>query len=150
VFGGGTADATATGSRLAFLRWSAKPVVIEIQTTDANGGTPETLVGGGLNAAPPTPFPLSSLSWSGDGSLIAFTGQPGGVTQSLRADKPEIFVAPVDGGDPRAVPGTAGGQFPVLAPDGRSWRSSGYVDPTPRRALQVGSTGGPTRGPQSG
>jgi Tol biopolymer transport system component len=114
----GNAQAAEAGPQLAFLRWGGRPPVLEVQTSDGGGGTAERLVGGGVHGQPPIPHPFSPISWSGDGSLVAFGGLTGKV--SLGPGGGKIFVVPADGGKPRPVSGTVGGQFPVFAPDGRS------------------------------
>lgn len=114
----GNAKAAGAGPRLALLRWTIRPAAVAVQTTDDTGGAAELLVDGNRQA--PIPFPLSSLSWSGDGSLLAFTGLSGSGHSDLESSGSGIFVISADGGKARAVTGTSGGQFPVLSPDGHS------------------------------
>jgi Tol biopolymer transport system component len=61
------------------------------------------------------PSPFYSPAWSGDGSLIAFSGYPGG-----EGAKPRIFVANGDGSGVRPLSGTARGTNPVFSPDGHT------------------------------
>ena len=57
------------------------------------------------------PKPLSGVSWSADGSRIAFA--------SLRGKGSGIYIARANGTGLRLVRGTKGGSNPVLSPDGR-------------------------------
>jgi Tol biopolymer transport system component len=111
------AAAATVGPRLAYVQFGQK--TIELRTSDADGGVGERIAGGGLHARL-LPFPLSSVSWSPDGTLIAFVGVDPAADRSSRSGRTNIFVAPVDGGPAKRVPGTAEGEFPVFSPDGRS------------------------------
>lgn len=57
------------------------------------------------------PKPLSGLSWSPDGSRLAFTGAKG--------NRSGIYTIRADGSGLRFLPGTKGGTSPVFSPDGR-------------------------------
>lgn len=113
--------AVPDGPRLAFLRVSYKAKAIELLTTDATGMAPELVVGGKDKMVPfPLPYPTSSIAWAPDGSALAFSGvtRPDGTLSAI--ERLEIFVVPSSGGLPRAVPGTTGALFPVMAPDGHT------------------------------
>lgn len=112
---GAQGDAPA-GPRLAFVRFGVKPTALEVITSDSAGLQPQTVAGGSRRARP-LPSPFDGPSWSPDGSLIAFSALPGGLSRG-RATK--IFVAGADGTGLREVPGTANGIGPVFAPDGHT------------------------------
>lgn len=135
---GFSAATVPDGPRLAFVQWSSKPAVIELRTSDAGGLESERIAGGGRRAGP-WPFPLSSIAWSPDGNLVAFSGftldQP---HRSPGSNPLGIFVVSGDGGALRAVPGTAGGMFPVFASDSRT---IAFVRIRGRNSSWVTSTG---------
>jgi Tol biopolymer transport system component len=111
------ASAVATdGPGLAFLHLGTRPAVLEVVSSDAAGGAPVRIAGGGKGVRP-LPYPLSSLSWAADGSAVAFAGITS-LRGGLRAESRAIFLAPLDGGRPVELPGTAGGLSPVFSPDG--------------------------------
>jgi Tol biopolymer transport system component len=112
-----SAVAAPDGPRLAFIQFAPKR--IELRTSDAVGGAGESIAGGGLNSRP-VPFPLGSISWSPDGTSTAFVGVDPDANGPQQSSRLNLFVASADGGVARKVPGTAGGEFPVFAPDGRS------------------------------
>lgn len=100
------ADASAgvpPGPRLAVLRYVADRT--ELLTVDANGGQLRRIPG--VREQP---------SWSADGNTIAFAKSSG--RKSHR--RIDIYLANVDGSDPRRIPGTRGGFDPVLSPDGHT------------------------------
>lgn len=105
-----------SGPRLAYIHLGVKPGVLEIDTSDPGGGAVERIAGGGKRDLP-LPFLDSQLSWAPDGSMVAYAGTatPG---HALRPEGRAIFLVPADGGQSSQVPGTAGGLFPVLSPDG--------------------------------
>jgi Tol biopolymer transport system component len=120
AFAAPSAGATAPeGPRLAYLRFSLRPAGLEIRTSGPDGKTTEVIAGGGKQVRP-LPFPFSPISWSPDGSQVAFGALTALGGHVIGPGEQAIFLAPADGGKPRAVPGTVGGQFPVFAPNGGS------------------------------
>jgi Tol biopolymer transport system component len=103
------------GPRLAFVRFAFKPLALEVVTSDPAGIQRQTVAGGSRRAGI-LPVPLEAASWSPDGSLIAFSAFPGGIS----SNRSKIFVVGADGSGLREVPGTSGGADPVFAPDGHS------------------------------
>lgn len=104
------------GPRLAYLHLGTKPAVLEIALSDAAGGAPERIAGRGKRDLP-LPYPFSSVSWAANGSAVAFAGITS-LRGGLRPESRAIFLAPLNGGKPVEVPGTAGGLDPVASPDG--------------------------------
>jgi Tol biopolymer transport system component len=100
------------GPRLA-LQWLSSSKM-ELRTVDATGGTPLRIAGGDEGDGP-FPAPFSAPSWSADGSLIAFAGS-GSV--DLRSNA--VYLVNADGTGLHRVPGTPGGLYPVLSPDGHT------------------------------
>jgi Tol biopolymer transport system component len=115
----GVASAVAPeGPRLAFVRFSERPVKLELMTSDSSGLRRQTIAGGPRRVRP-LPVLLDAPAWSPDGSQIAFAGWPRRV--SLEGDLPtRIYVVGADGSGLRAVPGTGGGYGPVFSPDGHT------------------------------
>jgi dipeptidyl aminopeptidase/acylaminoacyl peptidase len=108
------------GPRLSYIELNSKRV--EIRTSDPTGQGSIRIIGGGRSATPiPSPLALDSrLSWSADGAMLAFVGFGEPLRKQTKLDSAEVFLAFADGQQPRRVPGTVGGLFPVLAPDGQS------------------------------
>jgi Tol biopolymer transport system component len=119
AFGAASAQAVAPeGPRLAFVRFGFKPLALEVITSDSVGLQRQTIAGGSRRVRP-LPTPLDAPSWSPDGSLIAFSALPGGIS-SKGSQATKIFVVGVDGTGLREVSGTTGGIGPVFAPDGHT------------------------------
>jgi Tol biopolymer transport system component len=131
----GARASTPEGPRLAFVRFAFKPVSLEVLTSDA-AGVQRLTVAGGSKRVRPLPTPLDAPSWSPDGSQIAFSALPGGLSKGSQETK--IFVVGVDGTGLREVPGTSGGATPVFAPDGHTIAFSRSRDRT-RRTPQGGT-----------
>lgn len=108
------------GPRLAIGALGLRPPAVSLIDTDQLGGKGETLFVHGLRGFP-VASPGSGLSWSPDGSTLAFTAVVG-VRRNRFSSGPrtKIFVVPADGGKPRALPGTTNGVNPVFSPDGHS------------------------------
>ncbi|MFP5389118.1 MAG: TolB family protein, partial [Thermoleophilia bacterium] len=108
------------GPRLAIGAWGLRPPAVSLIDTDQLGGAGEALFVHGLRSFPVTE-PGTSLSWSPDGSVLAFTAAVG-VRRSRFSSGPrtKIFVVPADGGRPRPLPGTTDGLDPVFSPDGHT------------------------------
>jgi Tol biopolymer transport system component len=118
VLSAANAQATAPeGPRLAFVRFAIEPPALEVLTSDSSGLQRQTVAGGSRRARP-LPAPLDAPSWSPEGSLIAFSALPEGI--SSKGSRTEIFVVGADGSGLREVAGTAGGLDPVFAPDGHT------------------------------
>jgi Tol biopolymer transport system component len=114
ALGAGWAAAEApSGPRLALVR-SGLSGKFELITVDAAGGALRRIAGGGLKVRP-LPRPFSDLSWSADGSSVAFAGFSG---DGLR--RTDIYLVGADGSDLRKVPGTSEGFNPILSPDGHT------------------------------
>lgn len=107
---------TPEGPRLALVKLTTKPTRLELLTVDPNGGLPLRLAGGGRRARP-LPFFFSPLSWSPDGSQIAFSAF-GGRSAGDDGSAFRIFLASADGSALRPVPKARDGYGPVLSPDG--------------------------------
>ncbi|HVO54438.1 MAG TPA: hypothetical protein VMT37_08500 [Solirubrobacterales bacterium] len=107
------------GPRLAFIRLAKHPAALELQSADAVGQNTLRLVGGGSRDLP-LPYPLSGVSWSADGSMLAFAAvRPRGGHRRGRA-RPSIYVIAADGGAPTLVAGSSNAVSPVFAPDGHT------------------------------
>ena len=109
-----TGAVAAEGPRLAFVSLTKdRPGTTRLQTVDAAGSTRTVLLSGTLGGKR-GPIPLLGLSWSPDGSRLAFTAATG------RGKKGEIYVVGADGSGLRAVAGTKEGSNPVFSPDGHT------------------------------
>jgi Tol biopolymer transport system component len=87
---------------------------VAISSFAENGGSLEHLltarfVGGGF-----VPNPFGGISYSPDGSRIAFTAEAEAEVKATRA----IYTVNTDGTGLRRIPGTGGGINPVYSPDG--------------------------------
>ena len=69
----GAHAAAIEGPRLAFLRFGVKPAALEIDVAGADGAALQRIAGGGRHASP-LPSLISPISWSPDGSAVAFSG----------------------------------------------------------------------------
>lgn len=99
------------GPRLAFTALSAlSPSGITVGTVGSVSPRPLLLARGSRDGV--TPNPLGGVSWSADGSMLAFAGSKG----SRRG----IYVIRSDGTGLHFVRGTGQGANPVFSPDGRS------------------------------
>jgi Tol biopolymer transport system component len=109
------------GPRLALVEFGSRPDRLVLNTVDAGGAQPLRIAGGGKRVRP-LPLFFDGPSWSGDGSLIAFTGLGGRVegTSGFALEGTQIYVVGADGTGLRPVPGTTESVSPVLSPDGRS------------------------------
>lgn len=105
------------GPRLAFVEWLPEPPMTRLTTIAADGSGRSTLPLGGVQ-----PVPFEGPAWSADGSSLVFAGYPVDAKGELqdKEGKPRLFTVGAAGGEPRELPGTAGGSRPVLSPDGRT------------------------------
>ncbi len=119
--------AAPAGPRLALVKASAKPPQLELVTLNRNGGDPLRLAGGGWRSRPLVDY-TSSISWSADGSKLAFSG----IVRFEKGDDHEaiqkIFTVGADGRGLRAIRGTHEALGPVLSPDGRTVAFTRTVD----------------------
>lgn len=118
VFGAVVAQAEApTGARLAVVISHPYSEVETEATSFAPDGTDPFRITGGPGATGPSPVTQAQLSWSADGSRVAFLGGVRNGGSGL------VFTVAADGSDPKAVPFPRKLLItgnPVLAPDGRS------------------------------
>jgi Tol biopolymer transport system component len=80
----------------------------------SEGDAPDHLLAARLKAGGLLPNFLGGMSWSPDGSEIAFAAEARAEVASSRA----IYLMDADGSGLRRLPGTRGGADPVFAPDG--------------------------------
>lgn len=109
---------------------------------------PDRVLAARLKAGGFLPNFLAGMSWSPDGSEIAFAAEAKAETASSRA----IYTVKADGSDLRRLPGTRGGANPVFAPTGRlspsRVRSCGFRSSTRRSSRRYAGPG--TRAPPPG
>lgn len=97
------------GPRLAFTGFSTlKPRSFSVKTIGIEKSRPGTAVRGSRRGV--VPKPLSGLTWSADGSRLAFTGSKG--------NRRGIYTGRADGTGLRFIHGTNEGSNPVFSPDG--------------------------------
>ena len=110
---GGTKAAAAPvpdGPRLAFNAVTTLDrSAFTVRTVEPGSSRPLVVVRGSRRGI--APLPLDGLSWSADGSLLAFTGSEG--------TKRGIYIVRADGTHLRFLRGTRGGSHPIFSPDGR-------------------------------
>ncbi len=108
------ADAGAevpAGPRLTFVQSGGHG--FQLVSADPSGGDQRVIAGGG-DKAQPLPFPFSSLTWSADGTRVAFTG----ISEQEHHAFLDIYDAAADGSGLAKLPQTADGIYPVLSPGG--------------------------------
>lgn len=115
----GVGDAAAMvpeGPRLALSQVGPSFLGAKLITVGPTGADRRVLTGGTIKRPP---YPLGRAAWSPDGSRLAIAAMT-----RLRATRKSLpirlFELAADGGKPRPLKGTAGGSYPVFAPDGRT------------------------------
>lgn len=104
----GVADAVApAGPRLAVIKLTWSPARATLLTVGPEGGSPVRLAGGQEQSGPVDSLLLGPLSWSPDGSRVAYTGIA------------DFFLAGADGSGAHRV-NAAGAEVPIFAPDGHT------------------------------
>jgi Tol biopolymer transport system component len=105
----------------------------KIKLLGLEGTPPEVLYGNpGVGGSRPVPLFVQSLSWSGDGSTLAFEG----VLRNPRSGRFRgswIFRVGADGGGLRKIRGTDRADAPVLSPDGERLAFARERIKSPRR-----------------
>lgn len=125
--------AAPQGPRLAVIAVSGKPTRLELLTVNPNGGRPVHLAGGGPRSRPQMNF-LSPLSWSPDGTTVAFSGIVGFQKSDDHEPLLRLFTVGEDGSGLQVIRGTNGATGPVFAPDGRTLAFTRSIDrETPTR-----------------
>ena len=116
----GSATAQAPeGPRLSFVKLGPRPYPVTVMTLDQAGAQPHVLIRA-FQRTRPFPLAVEGPAWFSDGSAFAFTGLTGSLWEGSGPGGMRIFVMDAEGGPPRPVAGTEGGQAPVVSPDGRT------------------------------
>jgi len=103
------ASPTLEGSRLAFTAMvELRREAFSVRTTSAEGSQVAALVRGSRHGL--APRPKSRVSWSADGTRVAFAGS--------KRKQSGIYTIRADGTDLRFLRGTKRGDNPVFSPDG--------------------------------
>jgi dipeptidyl aminopeptidase/acylaminoacyl peptidase len=89
--------------------------------TDVASGAARDLTPGDFDS-PPTQQEGGALAFSPDGRTVAFVSNREGVDKEAWTTNNDVFLVPVDGGDPRALTkgNPAADTHPVFSPDGRT------------------------------
>jgi Tol biopolymer transport system component len=119
VAAGAASAVVPEGPRLAVVRFDAKSLRLELLTVDPSGAQKMRLAGGSPPSAPWPDF-FSPLSWSPDGSQIAFSAFVARGRREGEVLHRRIFAVGADGSNLHALPLTRGAYGPVFSPDGRS------------------------------
>lgn len=127
-----SAVSVPSGPRLAFVKWSVRPLKMDLLSTGPTGFVLRRITGG-TRYFRPVPDYYQQPSWSPDGSLIAFSGVSGHFNTEGPGRRTKIFVVGADGSGRRPLRGTDGASFPVFSPDGqtiafrreREWKKKG-------------------------
>jgi len=108
--------AAPEGPRLAYVEWKPEPPMTRLVTLAPDGTGRRVLPLAGVQ-----PVQFEGPVWSADGGTLFFAGYRVDSEGTPRENgRPRIFAVGAEGGEPRAVSGTAGGSHPVLSPDGSS------------------------------
>lgn len=113
LFAVAAAAEAPVGPRLTFLR--AGDSEFQLVNSDPAGQDQRVIVSGG-GRSQLLPIPFSPLSWSADGTRVAFAGLSRPRDQTLL----DIYDAAADGSDVVKLPSTREGAYPVLSPDGHT------------------------------
>lgn len=114
----GASAAEPEGPSLSFVRLGLKPETSELRIASADGSS-RMIAGGGLGDGP-LPYRFSALAWTPDGAEVVFSASPGALYRDLIPRRQRLYVADVEAGTVRVIPGTKGALRPVMAPDGRT------------------------------
>jgi Tol biopolymer transport system component len=107
---GAVAEPVPAGPRLGYLAWfDGYEHQFRVETVAPDRSDLHTLVEGERPGLPEA-SPNGGLSWSPDGSALAFT--------AFRGRTSTIWIVPAAGGAAAKVPGSTGAADPVFAPDG--------------------------------
>jgi Tol biopolymer transport system component len=101
------------GPRLTFVRTGGTKV--QLVSSDP-AGQDQRVIFGGSGKSQLLPFPFSSVTWSTDGTRVAFTGLSHPEDRGLL----DIYDAAADGSGLAELPGTRGGSYPVFSPGGHT------------------------------
>jgi Tol biopolymer transport system component len=104
---GSAVASTPAGPRLAVIKQTWNPMRTTLLTVKPDGSAPVRLAGGQKGSGPVDSILIAPLSWSPDGTEVAYTGIPG------------FFLAGADGSGAYPV-NAAGADSPVFAPDGHT------------------------------
>lgn len=107
------------GPSLSFVRLGLKLETSEVRISSADGSSSQVIAGGGLHAGA-LPYPFSGLAWTPDGSKVVFSAARRLLYREPVPERQRLYVADLEAGTTRAIPGTRGARAPVMAPDGRT------------------------------
>ena len=104
---GAAAPSPPAGPRLAVIKLTWNPHRTTLLTVNPDGGAPMRLAGGQRGSGPVDSLSIAPLSWSPDGTKVAYTGLS------------SFFLAGADGSGAYSV-NAAFAESPVFAPDGHT------------------------------
>lgn len=118
----GAQAAMPEGPRLAITALSLENLGATLFTAGADGSQQRTVLRSSLRRGHASGILLSGpVAWSPDGQTLVFAGTEVG-RRAAGSNRPRtmLFAVPAEGGEPRALPGTANAQDPVISPDGHT------------------------------
>jgi hypothetical protein len=120
------------GPRLAVIR-ATRASGLELVTVDLKGARPFRLAGGGRRRLPLLNF-FSPISWGPDGEKLFFEAITGFRNNDGADPIQKLFSVQADGSGLGAVPGTKGGDGPVLSSDSHTLAFTRMIqEPSPTR-----------------